>query len=73
MNGVGEAGLTMRTQWMYATVTRSCDVDPVTDAAGLAFCTRGIGGATVGRQVNIDVSMLYQGNNYTATTWFVPQ
>lgn len=71
VNGIGEQGLTMRTRWHYASIISTCE--GVTDAAGLAACTRNIGGATVGRQVDIEVSMVYQGSNHTAITFFVPQ
>jgi hypothetical protein len=48
--------------------TPTCDTG-VTGANGIASCTRSIGGATAGFQVNVDVQI----SGHQVTTWFVPQ
>jgi HKD family nuclease len=66
-NGVGQEGLVMEATWHYLTTTSYCD--GVTGVDGIADCSRSIGGATAGHQVNIDVEIEGQ----TVTTWFVPE
>jgi hypothetical protein len=67
-NGSPVAGQQMFTTWNYATTTPTCDTG-VTGANGIASCTRSIGGATAGFQVNVDVEI----SGHEVTTWFVPQ
>ena len=57
----------MSATWHYKTTTSSCD--GTTNLGGLASCSQSIGQATIGYQVNVDVSI----NGYVATTWFTPQ
>ena len=71
VNGVGVAGVPMHTTWHYKTVTRSCD--GVTDATGLAYCSRYISGATIGYTVVIDVDFTYGAQIYHTSTSFTPQ
>ena len=67
VNGVGQSGLTMNTSWHYKSTVSYCS--GVTDANGLAQCTRDISRATEGYQVNVDVAF----QSYSARTWFTPQ
>jgi hypothetical protein len=67
ISGAGQGGLTMDTTWHYKTTTSYCSA--TTNTNGVASCTRYISGATIGYQVNIDVTI----DGYTATTWFTPQ
>jgi hypothetical protein len=57
----------MTTSWHYKTTTSSCS--GVTGADGVAACSRGIGRATSGYRLNVDVVI----DGYGATTWFTPQ
>jgi hypothetical protein len=66
IDGVGQPGQVMNTTWHYKTTTFTCS--GTTGANGLAQCTRSIGRASLGFQVNIDVQI----GGYTATTWFTP-
>ena len=67
MNGVGQSGQTITTPWHYKRTTSYCS--GITHVNGLAECTRYIGGASRGYQVNVDVEI----GGYTVTTWFTPQ
>jgi hypothetical protein len=67
VNGVGQSGLTMATTWHYKTTTSTCS--GITGPSGVAQCSRDIGRATIGYQVNIDVVI----GGYQVTTWFTPQ
>lgn len=67
INGIAQAGRTMSTTWHYKTTTSSCSGTTWSD--GVASCSRNIGRATLGYQVNVDVVI----DGYTATTWFVAQ
>jgi competence protein ComEC len=67
VNGVGQSGLTMETIWHYKTTISYCS--GTTGPNGVAQCSRSIGGATIGYQVNIDVVI----SGYQVTTWFTPQ
>ncbi|HVN53469.1 MAG TPA: hypothetical protein VMT46_03990 [Anaerolineaceae bacterium] len=67
VNNVGQAGQSMATTWHYKTTTPTCP--GLTEGTGIASCSRSIGGATVGYQVNVDVSI----GGYGVTTWFIPQ
>jgi hypothetical protein len=66
INNIGQANQTMTTTWHYKSTSSTCS--GITDTEGNASCSRSIGGATSGYQVNIDVSI----GGYTATTWFIP-
>lgn len=67
VNGAPAAGQQMTTTWHYASTTADCT--GVTDASGVANCSRDIGRATAGYQVNIDVVI----GGYSVRTWFTPQ
>jgi phosphatidylserine/phosphatidylglycerophosphate/cardiolipin synthase-like enzyme len=67
VGGSGQAGQVMETTWHYLTTTSYCD--GLTGSDGVAHCSRSIGGATAGFQVNIEVEIEGQ----TVTTWFVPE
>jgi competence protein ComEC len=67
VDGVGQSGLTMETTWHYKTTISYCS--GTTGPNGVAQCSRSIGGATSGYQVNIDVVI----SGYPVTTWFTPQ
>lgn len=66
VNSIGQANQPMATTWHYKTTTADCS--GTTGANGIAQCSRDIGRATIGYQVNIDVTI----NNHTITTWFTP-
>jgi hypothetical protein len=65
------AGVPMLTSWRYRSSTASCN--GVSDANGLAACTRSIGGATAGYAVTILVVFIVDRREYPATTSFTPQ
>lgn len=65
--GIGQSGKRMTTAWHYRTTTSQCG--GITDAQGLALCSRNIGSATKGYRVNIDVTI----KGRTVTTWFTPK
>lgn len=67
VNGGDQSGQTMNTAWHYKSTTSYCD--GLTDGGGVASCTRGIGRATLGYTVNIDVRI----SGYQVRTWFVPE
>ncbi len=67
LNGVPVAGAAMHTVWHYRTTTVTCD--GVTDASGVARCSRTIGQASVGYFVRVDV-LFAQGQT---TTGFTPR
>jgi beta-lactamase superfamily II metal-dependent hydrolase len=67
INGAGQAGQTMSTTWKFKSTTSACN--GVTGSDGAASCTRQIGAATAGYDVNISASI----GGYTATTYFTPQ
>jgi hypothetical protein len=68
--GVGISGVPMHTTWHYKTTTSYCD--GTSGSNGVASCTRGIGNATAGYTVWIDVDFTYQGHHYYARTSFTP-
>ena len=63
----GQAGHPMTATWHYRTTSPTCE--GVTDDNGMAQCSRSIGGATIGYQVNIDIQI----DGYEVTTWFTPE
>jgi competence protein ComEC len=67
VSGTRQGGQTMSTTWRYKTTTADCSGTTGND--GLATCSRGIGAATVGYPVNVDVAI----GGYQATTSFTPQ
>lgn len=71
-NGQGVAGATMDTTWRYKTTTSSCSGGP-SGGDGRMACTRGIGSATAGYTVVIDVTVRHQGQTFTARTGFTPR
>jgi hypothetical protein len=68
LNGSPVSGQQMFTTWHYLTTTPTCN-DGVTGSNGIASCSRSIGGATAGHQVNINVQI----GGQQVTTWFTPQ
>ena len=70
-NGQPVAGAPMTASWFYKTTTSTCSGQ--TDASGVASCTRYIAGATKGYQVRINVSIVWNGQAYTASTSFTPK
>jgi hypothetical protein len=64
---MGQTNLPMDTTWHYKSTTSNCS--GTTGPDGVAQCSRTIGQASRGYQVNIDVSI----GDYLAITWFVPQ
>jgi hypothetical protein len=67
VNGAGQSGETMNTTWNYRTTDSTCN--STTGSDGVASCSLAIGNATVGFQVNIEVTV----DNLTVITWFTPQ
>ena len=67
ISGAGQAGRPMTATWYYKTTSPTCT--GATGSAGVASCSRNIGGATLGYRVNVLVVIA----GYQATTWFVPQ
>ncbi|MDW7755438.1 MAG: MBL fold metallo-hydrolase [Brevefilum sp.] len=67
INGVPQSGKAMTSTWHFKTTTSYCD-SGITGLGGLASCERYIGGASVGYQVDIDVSI----EGYAVTTSFTP-
>jgi len=67
VEGEGVANLTMETTWRYKTTTTGCN--GITDAAGLAQCSRAIGKASPDYQVDVDVEI----RGHKVTTWFTPK
>ena len=66
INNVAQASQNMTTTWHYKSTNSACS--GTTDSSGVATCSRSIGLASKGYQVNIDVTI----GGYTATTWFTP-
>jgi len=67
VSGIGQGGQAMTATWHYKSTTPTCTGS--TDSTGNASCSRSIGTATSGYQVNVFIKI----NGYTATTWFTPQ
>ena len=67
VNQIGQANQPMTATWHYRTTTPSCG--GTMDPGGVGSCSRYISSATIGYQVNIDLSI----NGYEVTTWFTPQ
>ncbi len=67
INGIGASGQTMTATWHYKSTTPTCTGS--TNETGNASCSRSIGSATSGYQVNVDVNIAGQ----SATTWFTPK
>ncbi len=65
LNGVPVVGAALHTVWHYRTTTVTCD--GVTDANGVASCSRSIGQASVGYFVRVDVQFA-QGQTSTGFT-----
>lgn len=65
--GVGQADQLMETAWHYRTTTSYCE--GTTGSDGIAQCSRSIGGASVGFQVDVDVEI----GGHLVTTWFTPE
>jgi len=67
IGGAPQSGKPMYTTWNYKTTTSYCN-EGVTGSGGVASCQRYISGASVGYQVNINVSI----DGYSVTTSFTP-
>lgn len=67
INGIAQVGKGMKAVWRYKTTTPTCS--GITNANGVARCTRYIAGATSGYKVLITITI----NGYTVTTSFTPQ
>ncbi|MSP12841.1 MAG: hypothetical protein EXR62_07775 [Chloroflexi bacterium] len=67
VNGAGQSGQAMQAIWNYKSSTPDCS--GVTGGDGQASCTRDISRATVGYQVDVDVSI----GSFKVTTWFTPR
>lgn len=67
INNIRQTGQTMDTTWHFKSTNSSCS--GTTDIYGIASCSRSIGMATIGYQVNVDVSI----GGYSVTTWFTPK
>ncbi len=70
VRGLPAVGATMTTTWHYKTTTVGCS--DTTDNSGQASCSRGIGNATVGYRVVIEVIFTYNGQTYSTSTSFTP-
>ena len=66
ISGAGE-----HTVWHYRSTTPTEDC--ITGADGIGHCTRNIGGASSGYQVDVDVDITHGGSVYHAETWFTPE
>jgi hypothetical protein len=64
-------GAPMHVVWHYKSTTETCD--GVTDGSGTAVCERSIGGASKGYRVRLDITIVYNGQTYYASTGFTPQ
>jgi hypothetical protein len=71
VDGQPIANVPMTATWHYKTSTPSCS--GMTDANGVASCTRYIGGASFLRRVLINVSFIWNGHLYTGETSFWPR
>jgi hypothetical protein len=71
VDGQPIANVPMTAIWHYKTSTPSCV--GMTNANGVASCTRYIGGATRGRRVKISVRFSWNGQTYTGETSFWPR
>jgi hypothetical protein len=67
INGWAQPDKQMFTTWHYKSTTPTCN-DGITNIDGIANCARSIGRATIGYQVNIDVTI----DGYSVTTSFTP-
>jgi hypothetical protein len=70
-NGKPVSGVPMNAVWRYKSTAPTCS--GVTDNDGVASCTRNIGDATEGFEIKVQVSLNYNGQNYTAETSFTPR
>jgi competence protein ComEC len=59
-------GQTMTATWKFKSTASDCSA--ITDAGGVGSCSRSIGSATLGYQVNVTISIA----GYSVTTWFTP-
>jgi len=69
-DGTPRPGLPLHTVWHYKSTTPTCDATTGPDGEG--SCTRNIGAATTGYDVHVDVTISYNGQTYTVTTFFTP-
>ena len=70
-SGKGIAGVSVVFTWHYKTTTPS--ETHVSNASGVATCTRSIARATLGYYVSITIRATYKGITKTASTGFTPQ
>ena len=64
-------GVSMTATWHYKTTTSSCA--GVSGPTGTASWSRGIGSATSGYYVAIDVCFAHEGQQFCGQTGFTPQ
>lgn len=69
--GGSPSGAAMSAAWKFKSTTSSCE--GVADGAGVATCSRSIGGATSGFRVEIAVTFEHEGQQYRAVTGFTTQ
>ncbi len=70
-NGQPKLGVPMTSTWHYKSKSSTCTGE--TGADGVAYCTRNIGGATIGYTVTIMVSLVWNGQTYIGSTSFTPE
>jgi hypothetical protein len=68
VNGQVIKNVPMYTTWYYKTTTPTCEGN--SGSSGVASCTRNIGGASSGYEVDIDVRFSYNGLSYYGSTSF---
>lgn len=64
-------GAILSSEWHFKSTTTGCDATAAPN--GVANCTRGIGNASSGYTVQIDVTMTKDGHRWSASTSFTPQ
>lgn len=69
--GGSSSGAAMTASWKFKSTTSTCE--GVADDAGVATCSRSIGGATAGFPVEVTVTFIHGGASYRATTGFTPR
>lgn len=70
-DGEGIAGVPMRTDWEFRSVTLPCD--STTNSDGVASCSLPILLVAKGEYVTVQVTFTYEGQTYRATTGFTPR
>jgi len=70
-DGRGVAGVPMRSDWEFRSVTVPCD--STTNGDGVASCSLPVLLAAKGHYVAVEVAFTYEGRTYRATTGFTPR